>query len=497
MRRRYISMVLVATAALAMAGCDEDPTSVPIVNPAPTITAVTPDSITAGSGGANLVVVGSGFTPDSRVVWNDDERVTTYIDAGELRASITSQHVAVVGSASVRVVTPQPGGGTSSAFTITIAAPPPGPVAVVELDADSLTVAEGSAAQLSATARDSLGTVVTGRAVQWTSSDPEVGYIAANGLVTGLRPGTVTVTARVDGTTASIPVRVFADYPYELVFTGWGESSTQPHLYRVDLSDSTGTPVLLGMDGPAGNPTPSPSGSRIAYIGTDGFEAHGIYVADVDGGSRVLLVDTGAETCGQLSWSPDGERLAFACGFGGDDLDIWVMDGADGSGLTNLTDSQPGKQEHPSWSPALADGSTRIAYAQYVNGEPQIWTMAAGGTDHRQVTNGFDAQPAWSPDGTTIAFQRTGAAIFGDIWLVDADGGNERGLVGTHLAGPQWSPSWSPDGLLVAFSSTHETYGSGGTMTSHIYTVRTDGTGRLARRTTGPLDKQAPAWRSY
>lgn len=497
MTGRYLSMVLVATAALAAAGCDEDPTSLPTVNPAPRLAAVSPDSIAAGSMGVKLVVVGSGFTRDSRVVWNDDERVTTYIDAGELRATITSSDVAAVGSASVRVMTPQPGGGTSSALTVTIAAPPPGPVAIVEIDADSLTVAEGSVAHLAATARDSQGTIVTGRAVQWTSSDPEIGRIAPDGAITGLRPGTVTVTAKVDGTTASIPVRVFADYPYELVFTGWGDPSTQPHLYRVDLADSTGTAVMLAIEGPVGDPNPSPNGARIAYIGTDGLGAHGIYVADFDGGNRVRLLDTGVETCGQLSWSPGGDRLAFACMFGGEDLDIWVMDGADGSGLTNLTETQPGKQEQPTWSPELADGSTRIAYAQYVNGEPQIWSMASDGTDRRQVTNGMDAQPAWSPDGTTIAFQRTGAASFGDIWLVDAEGGNERGLTATFMAGPQWGPAWSPDGLMVAFSSTHETYGSGGTMTSQIYTVRIDGPGRLARRTTGAMDKYAPAWRSY
>lgn len=485
----------IAAATLLLAACDGDPTG-ESDNPRPTVSSVSPSTIPAGSSGASLVVAGDDFTGESRILWNDDEQATTYISARELRAQIDGSQLAATGSATVRVVTPAPGGGTSASFTITIAAPEPGPVVSVEIDVDSLTLAEGTLVQLAATARDSAGTIVTGRAVQWSSSDSEVGYVGALGEVTGIRPGTVSITARVDGTTMSVPVRVTADYPYELVFTGWGGSFTQPRLFRVDLSDSTGTAVTLGMEGPAGDPTPSPDGARIAYVGRTDAGANAILVAGWNGENPVTLLNTGDETCGQLSWSPDGEQLAFACAFGGDDLDIWLMSGTDGSGLTNLTDSHPGNQQLPAWSPVLADGSVRIAYAQYVAGEPQIWTMAGDGTDPRQLTSGLDTQPAWSPDGTTIAFQRT-SVVSADIWLVDADGSNERLLFGANRAGPQSAPAWSPDGRLIAFSSTHETYGSGLANTSQVYTVWADGSGKIARRTVDEVDKFSPAWRAH
>lgn len=216
-------------------------------------------------------------------------------------------------------------------------------------------------------------------------------------------------------------------------------------------------------------------------------------VADADGGNAVELHITSDVGCGSFTWSPDGSRIAFGCRIGDDDPDIWVV-GADGTGLTNVTDAHPGRQESPSWSPVLGAGGSRIAYAQYVNGEPQIWTMQPDGGDAKQVSTGFDHQPAWSPDGATIAFQRTGAAIFGDIWLVDADGGNERGFVGWTLAGPQSTPSWSPDGRLLAFVSTHETYGSGQPLVSRVYTVWADGS-KLVARTRDDVHAAAPAWR--
>jgi Tol biopolymer transport system component len=169
---------------------------------------------------------------------------------------------------------------------------------------------------------------------------------------------------------------------------------------------------------------------------------------------------------------------------------------ADGTGRTALTADMAGNQNMPAWSPRLGDGSERIAFAHDVNAQPRIWTMRPDGSDKRQVTTtagAYDISPAWSPDGQTIAYQRTAVAIFGDIWLVDANGGNERALMPFYaLPGPQWSPAFSPDGKLIAFTSTHETYGSG-TINYQVYTAWTDGS-KLARRTFDAGEKASPAW---
>lgn len=470
---------------------------VAVENPAPAVLSLEPASAEAGSAGFELVVRGTGFSPDSRVHWNEAERTTTYVGTTELRAAIADEDLAAEGTANVRVISPAPGGGSSAAtgFAVTAQAPPPvGPVATVEIAVDSLALEEGDQVQVSATARDANGTEVTGRFVQWTSSNGEVAPVGALGEVTAVRTGSATITARIDGRTASIPVRVSADYPYEVVFTAWsGVAGEALRLYAVDLSDSTGTPGAFGPNGAAGGPAVSPDGKRVAYLTLTGTQLREIRVANSDGSGDTRLLVTSDPSCGGMNWSLDGERIAFSCRINGDDLDIWVMDAADGANLVNLTEDHPGNQAMPSWSPRLADGSHRIAYEQYVSGEPQIWTMKDDGSDPKQLTAGLDMQPAWSPDGTTIAFQRTGVATYGDIYLVDADGGNERGFVGLYLPGPQWSPSWSPDGRFLAFASAHDTYGSGTTI-SQIYTVWADGS-KLARRTSGPLDKHMPVWR--
>ena len=84
--------------------------------------------------------------------------------------------------------------------------------------------------------------------------------------------------------------------------------------------------------------------------------------------------------------------------------------------------------------------------------------------------NGRAMQPAWSPDGSRIAYWgvrgRTGQR---DIWTVAADGSDAGGggVPVTEDTALDWSPTWSPDGRYLYFSSTR-----GGTM--NLWRVRID-----------------------
>ena len=93
---------------------------IPGNNPAPSVTSLTPSSMPAGSSSFTLTVNGTGFISSSLVQWNGANRSTTFVSGTQLRTTIAAADVALAGTASVRVFTPAPGGGTSSALTFTI-----------------------------------------------------------------------------------------------------------------------------------------------------------------------------------------------------------------------------------------------------------------------------------------------------------------------------------------------------------------------------------------
>jgi Tol biopolymer transport system component len=122
---------------------------------------------------------------------------------------------------------------------------------------------------------------------------------------------------------------------------------------------------------------------------------------------------------------------------------------ANGSSQINLTpDPLPATIDNrrPAWSP---DG-TRIAFGSNEGGTYDIWTMKADGADPQRISSGndLDTEPAWSPDGTSIAFRRSFTAGGSDLFVVPAAGGAARQLV---LAGEQRMPVWTPEGARLVF----------------------------------------------
>jgi uncharacterized protein len=86
---------------------------------APTISSLSPASITAGSAAFNLTVSGANFLPSSVVNWNGVPLTTTPISASVLNAAVTAADVVAAGTASITVVNPAPGGASAPAtFTI-------------------------------------------------------------------------------------------------------------------------------------------------------------------------------------------------------------------------------------------------------------------------------------------------------------------------------------------------------------------------------------------
>ena len=142
-------------------------------------------------------------------------------------------------------------------------------------------------------------------------------------------------------------------------------------------------------------------GGRLAFSRT--IDNSDIWQVGRDGKSFPVLTSSLIDTAAQ--YSPDGRRIAFSSGRGGDGVAIWVAN-ADGKAQSQIT---------------------RIA-------SPKCGT------------------PRWSPDGQWIAFDASGKAGGGwDIWIVQASGGSARQL--THGPGDNFLPSWSGDGSAIYFTS--------------------------------------------
>jgi hypothetical protein len=164
-----------------------------------------------------------------------------------------------------------------------------------------------------------------------------------------------------------------------------------------------------------------------------------VFVSRPDGSEqrRVPLPKPGG-AAGWPSASADGERVALVVSddpmFAGD-RDLWAGS-VDGENFRQL--SSLGKVSSNAWSP---DGE-HIAFANGY-GEPDVYVVRADGTELRHIAEGW--APAWSPDGKQIAF----AGRRGGIHIVDLGGGKPS--VVTREGG---IPAWSPDGRRLAFLET-------------------------------------------
>ena len=195
----------------------------------------------------------------------------------------------------------------------------------------------------------------------------------------------------------------------------------------------------------------SPDGGCILY---ESYESSGIWIINADGTNQVQLAEGNTPV-----WSPDGNRILYeSCG-------IWIMN-ADGTNQVQLAEGNT-----PVWSP---DGS-RIAFAS----DDGLEVIGPDATGRRLLVSttalaprpaegdsvSLDS-PAWSPDGSKIAFELEsyihGPVDFSDpfketgtqlcsIWIINSGGGDAKRL--TTDSAYEEHPSWSRDGQSVTFSS--------------------------------------------
>ena len=235
----------------------------------------------------------------------------------------------------------------------------------------------------------------------------------------------------------------------------------------------------------------SPDGGRIVFTSNPG-----ISVMNADGSKVMQLVARGESP----AWSPDGKRIAFSVrpneNLTAESLDAAKVDlikqvhielmNADGSAASGLTDGAV-SDEWPTWSP---DGA-RVAFTRNslqgtdVGNCAGICIVNADGSG--ALLHWADGvNPAWAPDGMSIAYVGYGSSSSG-IYVVGAPDASPTNL-SQSLSGFFSYPAWSPDGKRIAFA-----FGPTGSSID-IYVVNSDGSG-LFRLTHGVTSVWGIAWR--
>lgn len=117
----------------------------------------------------------------------------------------------------------------------------------------------------------------------------------------------------------------------------------------------------------------------------------------------------------------------------------------------------------------------RIAYASDSDGSVHIYTIKPDGTDIQPTSSDNrtnDGMPAWSPDGTKIAFISNQSDKY-EVWTMNSDGSGRKRLTDLKLLSSL--PRWSPDGSKIVFSG--QVTGGGGHRFVEIFVMNADGSG--------------------
>jgi Tol biopolymer transport system component len=276
-------------------------------------------------------------------------------------------------------------------------------------------------------------------------------------------------------------------------------------LYTVE-PDGSGPRRLLGERGFLFRTTVawSPDGSRVAFPWPAGIRVMNADGSDVDWLTRCELPDCDADAGGDShpSWSPDGTHLAFSR-FNGTHEELWVV-GADGSEPRPLN-QEFAAIVHVAWSPR-ADEIAVLGFAEPGTdiGPDRIYLVDV---ETGQIVRALGAPPglaflettSWSPDGELLAFDAVGEGGTLDVagvYVMRNDGTGARLLTGCPADGTpnctDMRPAWSPDGTQVAFTRPLPERGSDGFM-GDIFVIDAEG-GEARRVTSGPGLDCCPAW---
>jgi Tol biopolymer transport system component/predicted Ser/Thr protein kinase len=234
----------------------------------------------------------------------------------------------------------------------------------------------------------------------------------------------------------------------------------------------------------------SPDGRTLAFSRSQARPFFDIYTlplsATGEPRGEPRQVTSGTNGISGLDWTPDGRFVVFSSARDG----YFSLRRVSASGGAPEPLPVGNERAH---LPSLSRAGSRLAYGEFVY-DINIWRVAGPGADasERQgkdptqliAASLFDSDPAYSPDGSRIAFASDRSAT-DELWVCDSQGGN-RVHVSTAGIGAR-NPQWSPDGRRITFQ------GYAGDGVDRVYVIGAEG-GTPRRLTREAFSERYPSW---
>jgi len=259
------------------------------------------------------------------------------------------------------------------------------------------------------------------------------------------------------------------------------EADAANRIYYISVDSGERRDSSIDPPGPfVVGPVFSPNGRELAFIGGSGFLSSDVYVASVTGAKPRAVTSLHSSMRG-VAWTPDGRELVFDSDHQGTPT-LWRVPRS--GGYPELLSVAADNAHNPS----IAAHGNRLVFDHYAI-DSNIWKAPLSPADHTApirliATTQQECDPAFSPDGSRIAFASTRGGSF-EVYVAAADGSNAVQLTSTKT-GTTGSPAWSPDGKQIAFDARVNGQGD-------IFVIGADG-GTARRLTNGPLDSEVPSW---
>ena len=259
------------------------------------------------------------------------------------------------------------------------------------------------------------------------------------------------------------------------------------------VSDRSGSKEIWSMDYDGMNqrqltrynsisnmPAVSPDGSLVAFTTYAGGNPQ-IRIHSIATGRRMPFYNPVSSVVETPEFTPDGKQLLFATA-----VDGWVqicIANADGSGFRRISNVRA-IEVSPKVNPKTG---ADMLFISGRSGHQQLWRSTLEGADMQRITPGEGdvSNPAWNPNGKTIAFAWTRGYEPGNFNIFVMDVATRQPVQLTQGVGRNENPWWAPDGVHLVFSSKR---GS----TTQIYSMLADGSN--VRQLTSQGNNLQPVW---